>query len=203
LLTRHDLLTKQHTENKAKGLDDLEASALLIVQKWKLPQTPDIVSRAVGIATNLSDPRTVIGLLMFSERIGVGRAMRHEFETDPFFERHGCLYTTAAPLTAFARKHMNRLWDGKRVDPAAINDTAFAAYYATLIVPFTMDAWLMLAELRQRGVSLEKDSRDHVTEGIAKAHEFLANFPDADPVFRDLLTKGAEHLRAMKYKPNH
>lgn len=92
---------------------------------------------------------------------------------------------------------MNRLWDRKCVDPAAVKDAAFAAYYATLIVPFAVDAWLMLAQLKRWGVKLEVDGREHATEGIVRAQEFLENVPTADLEFRDLLIKGIEQLRQV------
>jgi len=40
-LTEHDSLSKQLSQNKAKGFDDLQARGLLIAQRWSLPQTPE------------------------------------------------------------------------------------------------------------------------------------------------------------------
>src|SRR5947207_440097 len=127
-LTEHDSLSKQLSQNKAKGLDDLEARGVLIYQKWSLPQTPEALARAALLSKNLGE--LVIGLLMFSKRIGVAKATKHALLDDPFFNLHGCLYGTAVPLTDFARKHMNQIWNKERVDPADAADAAFAAYYA-------------------------------------------------------------------------
>lgn len=74
-LNRYDLLQKQPAENKAKGLDDVEAGALLILRRWKLPQTPEMLPRAVALAITLGESRWVIGLLMFAQRTGVHRAV--------------------------------------------------------------------------------------------------------------------------------
>jgi hypothetical protein len=194
-LYRYRLLEDWLAEHKASGLDDVEASALLIVRYWNLPRTPEIGSRAIVMAKNLKEPKWVIGLLMFAQMLGVGRAMSRSFAADPFFVRHGQLYATTIPLTDFSRKYMKRIWNKQYVKPVTVRYTAFAAFYTTMICPFDVSAWLILAELRKMGMSLEVDGRDHATEGIANGEDFLARFPDADPEFRVLLTEGIKHLR--------
>jgi hypothetical protein len=193
-LTRYDQLRKQLAENRAKGLDETECNALLVLQRWDLPTSPDMAARAVALAMGLGESERVIGLLIFSQRLGLRRAMRSAFAFDPFFSRHGCLYATAVPLTEFARKYMIRLWDQKPVTPGIVQDVAFAAYYATLIAPFALDAWLMLAQLRQWGTTLEIDGRNHAEEGMANGRAFLDSNPDADPEFLELLRAGIDQL---------
>ena len=89
-LTEHDSLSKQLSQNKARGLDDLEARGLLIAQRWSLPQTPEALARAALLSNNLGE--LVGGLLMFSKRIGVAKATKQELLADPFFHLHSCLY---------------------------------------------------------------------------------------------------------------
>ena len=143
----YDALTKQLSELKAKGLDDVQAGAALVLGAWQLPISEETLIRGALVSKVLGE-RLVIGLLMFSKKIGVHNAMKHALMTDRFFHLHGCLYFTAVPLTDFARKHMNRIWNLESVSKDDATDAAFAAYYATLIVPFAVDAWMMLAELK-------------------------------------------------------
>jgi hypothetical protein len=196
-LTEHGLLSKQLSQNKAKGLGDLEARALLITQRWSLPETPDALARAALLSKNLGE--LAIGFLMFSKRIGVGKATKNALVGDPFFTLHGCLYWAAVPLTDFARRYMNRIWNQQRIDPGDAFDAAFAAYYASLIAPFAVDAWLMLAELKQLGFCPEIDKRDHVKEGVVSARRFLETAKNADPEFRRLLNEGIAHLSRMEH----
>src|SRR6266404_3084736 len=195
-LTQHDLLSKQLSQHKAKGLDDLEAGALLITQRWNFANTPDALARAALLSNNLGE--LVIGFLMFSKRIGVEKAAKNALVGDPFFTLHGCLYGTAVPLTDFARRCMNRIWNQQRVGPGDASDAAFAAYYASLIAPFAVDAWLMLAEFKQSGFCPKIDSRDHVQEGIKHARGFLETARNPDPEFCSLLNQGVSHLSKME-----
>jgi hypothetical protein len=194
-LTEHDRLSEQLSQNKARGLDDLEARGVLIHQTWSLPKTPDAVARAALLSHNVGE--FAIGLLMFSKRIGVSKAMKLALLDDQFFKRHGCLYGAAVPMTDFARKHMNLIWSRQRLDPADASDAGFAAYYATLVAPIAVDAWLMLAELRQLGFCPEIDRRDHAREGVASARKFLESARDAEPEFCRLLNEGITHLSRM------
>jgi hypothetical protein len=194
-LTKHDLLTKQLAESKAKGLGDLEAGGLLIAQEWQLQHTYDALARAALLSKNLGG--LVIGFLMFSKRVRIARATKDALLGDPFFGRHGCLYGTAVPSTDFARRQMKRIWSRQPVDPADASDAGFAAYYATLIAPFSVDAWMMLAELRGLGFCPKIDKRDHVQEGIECARRFLEANQSADPEFRALLSEGMDHLSKM------
>jgi hypothetical protein len=93
---------------------------------------------------------------------------------------------------------MNRIWNQQRVDPADACDAAFAAYYATLIAGFAVDAWLMLAELKKLGFGLEIDKRDHGREGVRGARTFLETAKNADPEFCRLLDEGIQHLGRME-----
>ena len=93
---------------------------------------------------------------------------------------------------------MNRIWNQERVDSADASDAAFAAYYATLITPFAVDAWLMLAELKQLGFCPDIDHRDHIADGIANTRRFLDTAKDADPDFCAMLNEGVQHLSKMK-----
>jgi hypothetical protein len=195
-LSEHDSLSKQLSQNRAKGLDDLEARGLLIAQRWGLPQTPEALARTALLSSNLGE--LVIGLLMFSKRIGVAKATKHALLADPFFNLHGCLYGTAVPLTDFARKQMNRIWGQQTFDPADAFDAGFATYYATLIAPFAVDAWLMLAELKELRFCPEIDKRDHVKEGVLSARRFMGSAKNADPEFCRLLNEGIIHLSGME-----
>jgi hypothetical protein len=194
--TVYDALTQRFSELKGKGLDDVQAGALLIVGNWKLPVTEDTLARTAVLSYRLGD--LVIGFLLFAKRIGAQKAVKHALTNDPFFHRHGCLYFTAVPLTDFARKHMNRIWNRQSTSGNDASDAAFAAYYATLAVPFAVDAWMMLAELKTLGFCPEIDQRDHVSEGIRRTREFLETASDVDPQFRSLLSDGIGHLKQMK-----
>ncbi|MGA2544819.1 MAG: hypothetical protein ABSG78_24990 [Verrucomicrobiota bacterium] len=204
-LSQHGQLTEQLSQNRAKGLDNLEAGALLFTQKWNLPQTPDALARTVLLSQNLGE--MVIGFLMFSKRIGIENATKKALLDDPFCNLHGCLYVTAVPLTDFARKCMNRIWNKERVDPADGSDAGFAAYYATLIAPFAVDAWIMLDELKKLGFCPKIDNRDHVKEGIKHVTRFLETAKNADPEFCSLLNEGIKHLSRTgiqaREKPDH
>lgn len=189
-------LSRQLSENKAKGLDDIKAGALLAIQKWKLSQTEEIHSRAMLLSKILGE--SLIAFLMFSKRIGAEKDIKKAFLNDPFFNLHSCLYATSVPLTDFARKYMNRHWNNKQVDPADLSDSAFAAYYATLVTPFAIDAWIMLSELKQMGFCPEIDNRDHITEGIENSYKFLESASNVDPEFRALLVEGIKHLTQMR-----
>ena len=198
-IIENKMLTQQLSRNRSKGLDDPAAGALLLLQAWNLPQTNDTCARAEILSKNLGQRGMgVVALLMFSERIGVGKATKNAFIGDRFFNLHGCLYETAMPLKDFARKHMNRIWKKQRVDPADLSDSAFAAYYATLIAPFAVDAWIMLTDLKQLGFCPNIDNRDHVEEGIKGARRFLETAESVDPEFCALLNKGIELLSKMK-----
>jgi hypothetical protein len=196
-LARYRRLQEQLTANRESGLNDIQASALLIIDGWRLPRTEPILDRTVALAMNLREPTSVISVLMFTRRLGLSKAMRRCFTNDQFYERHGRFYETAIPMTDYARKHMNRLWNGQQVSHVLMLDTAFAAYYATLVCPFAVDAWLILLDLHQRGIDLEIDGRDHAAEGISNAEQFLRDVHDADPQFRDLLTAGIKQLRQV------
>lgn len=196
VFVEHDKLIQQLSENKAKGLDDIEAGALLVTQKWNLSQTNEILSRAVLLSTILGE--SLISFLMFSKRIGANNDTKNAFSSDPFYNLHGCFYATSVPLTDFARKHMRKLWNKKYVNPADLSDAAFAAYYATLVTPFAVDAWIMLAELRQLGFCPKIDIRDHITEGVENVQNFLETAKNADPEFRALLNEGIKHLTNMR-----
>jgi hypothetical protein len=195
-LTVYDSLTKQLAELKAKGLDDLQAGAVLIVGSWRLPTTDETLARAIYLSKGLGS--LVIGFLMFSRRIGVEGEIKNAFMTDAFLDLHGCLFYTTGPLSQFAGKHMNRIWDGQNVSSSDATDAAFAAYYATLIVPFAVEAWMILAELKQRGFCPEIDTRDHVTEGIDFTRAFMENGRNIDPAFRAQLSQGITHLSEMR-----
>jgi hypothetical protein len=134
---------------------------------------------------------------MFCKRIGVDKSIKNALSTDTFYHLHGCLYFTVLSLTDFARKHMNRLWKRKKVSIGDASDAAFAAFYATLIVPFAVDAWIMLAELKTLGFCPEIDKRDHVKEGLNSAHDFLQTARNVDPELSSLLKNGILHLSKM------
>jgi hypothetical protein len=195
-LTAHQSLTQQFSAAKAQGFDDTQAGAVLIASAWQLPAAQETVARAVLLSGCLGD--LVIGLLMFSRRIGVDKAMQKALTADPFWHTHGCLYFTAVPLTDFARKHMNRIWNRQNVSDSDASDAAFAAFYATLIVPFAVDAWIMLAELKQRGFCPDIDNRDHVSEGLNNTRAFLETATNIDPRFHAMLSQGIKHLSQMR-----
>lgn len=195
LIVDHRGLIQQLSENKAKGLDDIEAGALLVTQRWKLSQTNEILSRATLLSTILGE--NLINFLGFSKRIGAENDIRNAFISDPFYNLHGYLYATSVPLTDIARKHMNKLWNKKYVNPADLSDSAFAAYYTTFVTPFAVDARIMLAELKKLGFCPKIDERDHIAEGIKNGHKFLETATNVDPEFSALLNEGVKHLTEM------
>jgi hypothetical protein len=177
------------------GLDETEAGALLLTQRWKLAVTDDILIPAIFLSKNLGD--SLIGCLGFSKRIGIEKKFKLAFLSDSFISRHECPYLTAAPFTAFARKPMTKHWAGRPAKPADLLDASFACYYASLISPIAIDAWLMLAELKQLGFCPDIDQREHATEGISAARDFLNRATNIDDEFRALLVKGMNHLSNM------
>jgi len=194
-LTRYDALKRALAQNKATGFNDIEAGAGLLLHALNLPMTNDALVRAVRLSSALGD--LVIGFIMFSKRIGTHKAIKNALLTDRFPELHQCLYFTSVPLSDFARKCMNRIWNHQRVSPADATEAAFAAFSATLVTPFAVDAWLMLAELKGLGFCPEIDTRDHLREGIRNAREFLETATNVDPEFRALLNEGIMHLSKM------
>jgi len=191
-LTVHDSMTQQLAEDKARGLDDVQAGAVLVLRMWQIPVTDDTLARATYLSGNLGN--MVIGFLMFSKRIGLEKEIKNSLLTDSFPDRHGCLYFTSVPLTTFARKPMNRIWNRQNVSQGEATDAAFAAYYATLVAPVAMDAWLMLEELKELGFCPEIDNRNHAKEGLLNARGFLDNARNPDPEFCTLLRKGMQFL---------
>ncbi len=195
-LSEYERLTEQLSRIRAKGSDNVKAGAMLFIEEWSLPKTPDTLARATLLSQNLGE--LAIGFLMFSKKIGVAKATGKALLQDPFFNYHQCLYGTAGPVTDFARKYMNLIWNHKHVNPGGGSDAGFAAYYATLIAPFAVHAWMMLVELRQLGFCPDIDRRDHVKEGITKASIFLQTSINADPDFCTLLQIGIVHLSKME-----
>jgi len=194
-LIDYELLSKQIAASMTKGLSATEAGARLLAQQWHFPVGDQTFPRAKLLATNLGE--LVVGFIMFSKRAGVWEAIGNSLKSDPFFEKHGCLYGTSVPLTDLGRKQMNRLWNQQHINPNDLSDAAFAAYYATLVAPIAIDAWIMLAEFRRLGVCPDMDSRDHANEGVQYAETFLERYADADPEFRELLLKGVQQLRGL------
>jgi hypothetical protein len=210
-LLEYERLNKQFAQIKGIPLMSHEAAcALLLVQEWKLTHAGDIPARASLLSRNLNanihpDSRetSAIALLMFAKRIGRWKAMGRALPVDPFFTSCGCLYGAVTPLTDFARRLVNRIWNGQRVNTADALDASFASYYATLIAPFAIDSWIMLAELRHYGICPEIDDRDHVSEGVKQAEQFLATAKNADPGFRELIAQGISQLARMaKRRPS-
>jgi hypothetical protein len=190
---------EQLAEGKAKGLTEAQSAAALIVSVWQLPASDDTFARALRVSNALGE-QLVIGLLMFTKRIGVKKDLKQQLLTDPFHHLHGCLFHTAGPLSRFANKYINRIWKKQHVSPPDAVDAAFAAFYATMIVPIAVDAWMMLAEFKEMGFCPEIDTRDHLKEGIDGARRFLESAKSIDPQFRSMLTEGIRHMTDMQQK---
>jgi len=182
-LSAYDRLQEQINKNMQRGLDATEASALLVLQEWRLPQTIETIPRSVAVAMGLGEPRWVIGMLIFTRRAGLSKRMGQSLLQDSFFSRHGVLYEAVVPFTDFARPILNVKRDEIKLDSDDVRDAAFAEYYASRMSPIAVDAWLMLAQLRNWGFNLECDQRDHCAEGVAACEEFLRVCPNADMEF--------------------
>src|SRR5712691_4009445 len=113
MLSAHDSLTRQLAESKAKGLDEIQARAVLLIKMWRMPVSHDTFARAMRLSKMLGE--LVIGLIMFSKRIGVAKATRDALAVDSFHDLHRSLYYTAVPLMNFARERINRIWNRQRV----------------------------------------------------------------------------------------
>lgn len=200
-LAEYDHLALELSGKKAKGLSFTEAGGLLIVQEWAMPPTCDTSGRAALLSKNLGE--MVIEFLMFSGRTNLSAALKQAVLRDPFFHCYACFYSAARPLTTFARERVNRLWKNEHTDGAQLTDAGWAAFYATLIAPTAMGAWIMLTELRQLGLCPHVDKRDHLKEGTESARKFLEEAPEAAPEFRSLLKQGVDQLRKMETRDHN
>jgi hypothetical protein len=54
-LSVHDSLSKQLTELKDKGMDDVQAGAVLIIANWQLPNTEEMLTRAMLLSKGLGE----------------------------------------------------------------------------------------------------------------------------------------------------
>ena len=137
------LLRKQLLDSQARGLTYTEACASLIVHRWQIPRTLDSDLRTLRLSQNLGEADLVIGFLIFSERIGVHKAVKDALLNDPFYHLYGGFYATALPLTDFASKHLWRPWNESSGD--LLGDSVYAAFYASLAAPCAIEAWIIVA----------------------------------------------------------